>query len=347
VSPLSGARLTLLAASAAIVCSSAATDAQSQEEAASHRAKQSAARWQRIEYSRVPIPGAPDRSITAYLTGGTRVVPSQREQLRFALSFIEPAGQKRPESLAQPHEFSVRMHFADGRTVDAETPHGEEWDGAGNQVAMTSSRSYVFRWAANAYDEAWIEWRLPDRSFWFEVPYGFVRDPAEAWPPPDEERSEPRLALALQPVAPEDRLVPWKFVEYRVGELPNRLSLTVRFANPFRPAADVILNHNFEGTWTADAPKTAIRVQESPETTRVAFRSEGSLIRVDTFRLAYGGSDDGRGSGVVTISVDNQTLEITVPSSLFKHLHGTADYENKQRLPRDDDFMERLIRLSE
>ncbi len=119
-------------------------------------------------------------------------------------------------------------------------------------------------------------------------------------------------------------------------------------ANPFRPAAEVTLHDNsFSVSWNAEHPVTGIQFRGQAEGRRVAFRKRGRLDRIDTFRLGHGGSDEGRESGVVLVHVDDRSYQFTVPSSLFKYVHGTADYENRQRLDRGDDLFFQLVRLAD
>ncbi len=167
------------------------------------------ARWSRIYYPHFPIPGAEHRTISALVSGGTSDIPGQAPRLRFDLLFEEKTGDEMPASLAQPETFVVRLHLADGNVFDSTAASGNWWEGAGNQTSMTRSRIYFFPWTRNAYDEAWIEWRLAGQTFWFELPYGFTRDPAQPWPPAEPDRAAPQLAPAMQNLPAQDRLVPW------------------------------------------------------------------------------------------------------------------------------------------
>lgn len=188
------------------------------------------ARWSSIEYPYFDIPGTPGRTIKGYLSPG-KEGDGRPDELLFRLIFYQSTGEEIPPVLVNPETFVVRLHFGDGRITEAKSENVNNWDGAGNQMGLTRSRLYEFPWGQNAFDEAWIEWRLPNETFWFEIPYGFTRDPAQPWPSPDRTRSEPQFAAAMKNLGDRDKLISARYVEYELGEIQNHWRLSVRMAN--------------------------------------------------------------------------------------------------------------------
>lgn len=121
-------------------------------------------------------------------------------------------------------------------------------------------------------------------------------------------------------------------------------------ANSFRPAAEVTLYQAPDQnmiSWEAEKPKTAIEMKGQGPGRRIAFRKSGGLERIDTFQVRSGGPEEGRDTGAVIIHVDDRSYEFTVPSSLFKNLHGTADSENQHWFPRGNGIFELLVRAAD
>lgn len=305
-------------------------------------------RWNSIQYPDFDIPDAPGRTITGWLSPG-KEGDGRPDQLLFRLIYYQSSGAETPPALVNPETFVVRLHLSDGSVIDAKTDMGENWAGAGNQMGLTRSRVYDFPWNRNSYDEAWIEWRLPNQTFWFEVPYGFSRNPAQPWPLPDPGRSEPQLAAAMKNLGDRDKLIAWRFVEYDVGEIQNHWRLTARLGNSFRTGAEIVLYHPPDegGPWTPDKPQVELQLKGQGTSARVAYRKKGMLERIDTFRLGCGGPEEGRDTGVAIVHVDDRSYEFTIPSSLCKYRHGQADYENKHRLPVPHELFEELLQHSD
>jgi len=61
------------------------------------------------------------------------------------------------------------------------------------------------------------------------------------------------------------------------------------------------------------------------------------MRRSDAFHFNRYPSEKGRGWGTAVVSVDDKTYEFSIPSSLFKYVHGITDPHNKKliRIRRD------------
>jgi hypothetical protein len=248
---------------------------------------------------------------------------------------------KPPRGLAEPEKIIVRLHLPEGKVVEPNNKSYPGWDGVGSSLGMTYSRMYLFPWARNQLDEAWIEVRLPTQTYWVEVPYGFTRNPIDPLPPVERDRGGPVFATAMKNLPQTDRIVPWLQVEYDLGEIQNHWRLLPNMANPFYAGIDLTLYHEPDSgsDWRLDAPSTAVAVKTDDGTIddgfKIASRRSGLLERIDTFRIGADGSGDkAREWGTIIARVDDKSFGFVVPSSLFKHEHGTSDPHHKQLLPR-------------
>ncbi len=247
---------------------------------------------------------------------------------------------KPPEALVDPQKIVVRMHLPYGQIVEPSVVQPKnDWDGVGMSGGWTGSRLYIFAWQRNAFDEAWIEVRLPTQTYWVEIPYGFTRNPADPLPPAEHGRGRPALApqLAMRGFAQDDRIVPWLEVEYDLGEIQNHWKLSPSIANPFQAGIDFTF-YSESTDWRAHTPVTGVSIKTADGTSsagvKVASRLDnGPFDKIDTFKFgAEGYGDDAREWGTVSARVDDKSFEFAVPSSLFKHLHGTADFDPKKEL---------------
>ncbi len=298
--------------------------------------------WKYIRYPQFLVPGETEQKMEVMVRCGEN--QTKPEYLRFDVLWTGPPRAKPPSALADPKNIVVRLHLPDA-TVESKTfEPGQYWEEVGNAMSATYSRIYTFPWARNRLDEAWVELRLPSQTFWVEIPYGFARNPTDPLPPPESERGVPQSAAAMKDLAKSDRLVPWSQVEYQLGEIPSYWKLMANIANPFYAAAEVTLYQDPDENRHVlkfDQPRTAIALKtangEISEGVKVASRyANARLGRIDTFRFG-GGDEKGREWGTVMVKVDEKSFGFVVPSSLFKHVHGTSrgtnDPYNKQRLP--------------
>ena len=316
--------------------------------------------WKYIRYPAFLVPGETEQRMEVMVSCGESSGAAKPQHLRFDIRWTGPPRAKPPSALADSKNIAVRLHLPEA-TVESKALEADSvWEEVGNAMSATYSRIYTFPWARNRLDEAWIELRLPNQTFWVEIPYGFVRNPADALPPAESERGVPQLAPAMKDLAKSDQVVPWAQVEYELGEIPNHWKLFANIANPFRAAAEVTLYHDpgdNRHVLTLDEPRTAIALQsadgEISEGEKVASRyANARLGRVDIFRFG-GGGENGREWGTLMIQVDDKRYGFTVPSSLFKYVHGRSDPDDKQqrlpltRPPLQSELFHLLLRATE
>jgi len=313
-------------------------------------------RWKRITYPDVPIPGAPDRKLSFSVSSGGEGGPkSEPEHLRFDLIWRGDANAPAPQLLSRPEEIVVHLHAGAAVVPAAPVTESKTWDAIGNGHDATFSRTFVLPWSRNSFDEGWIECRLPSQTYWIEIPYGFTRNPEDPWPPTEEQRGNPVFPAVMNGLPDSDRIIPWLHVDYELGEIQNRWRLGAKMANPSDPAVEVVLYHEpgaGPSPWSSDTPTTSVEMRRTGARDlsgpRAGFYLNGLLERNDVFTLGHDESTgSGRGIGWATIHVDEKSYTFTVPSSLFKSGHGTADPENKHRIPRGDDVFEKIFRFAE
>lgn len=314
-------------------------------------------RWRSIAYPEVPIPDAPEKKLSFRVSSGGEGGPnSEPEHLRFDLIWSGLDNVPAPASLLHPEEIKVRLHLgAAGFVTEARPDPSKVWDGVGNGRSATFSRKFVLPWTQNRFDEAWIECRLPSQTYWIEIPYGFTRNPADPWPATDERRGGPVFPEIMNGLPDKDRIVPWLHVDYDLGEIQNRWRLSAKLANPFDSAAEVVLYHEpdpGEFRWNSETPKTSMEIRRTGarnlDSARTGFYLSGQLERRDVFTFGRDTSPAaGRGIGWITIRVDENSYTFTIPSSLFKYMHGTVDPDNKHRVSRGEGLFEGLVRFAE
>jgi hypothetical protein len=291
-------------------------------------------KWARIQFPQ--LPALPDGS----MPGGATVWNNLGSRgFVFSMSF---GGRS-----AEADKMIVRLHRPDGTIVD---PEHDSSRGLVSTNPGGTPYMYIFPWGRNVLEEAWIEMKVTGRTYWFELPYGFSRDPSAPLQPEEEKRGRPTIAPAMATMSPDDRIVPWLYVNYDLGTIQNGWSLSAEMANPFDANANVILYKGPENrqAWSLDSPKTSIDIVEPNGAT---LRStcvnmhihDDRLRRSDTFRFnRAGGRNDSRGWDTAEINVDDVKYTFTIPSSLSKYVHGTATPQNKAMLSRHYPYVDGL-----
>jgi hypothetical protein len=206
-----------------------------------------------------------------------------------------------------------------------------------------SGHSYPFQfpWGNNVLEEAWIELHFPEQTYWLEIPYGFTRNPADPPAPPAPQLGIPTLAVATKDLRPKDQIVPWVSVEYDLGEIQNKWSLSLKQANRFDGETELILYREDQQIgksihrWEMSSPQTTLKIL------RADGRSVGSICmsvrrhddgmrRSDTFRI-FRDPGNARDWGRMVITVDEKSYELVMPSSLFRYTHGVAEPHHNRR----------------
>jgi hypothetical protein len=308
-------------------------------------------RWERIEYPSAPAPwdqndrvrflvgsgqGDDKAGFRVYIqwTGsgdspatGRLFDPKDLGDLR---TRIEVDRKKLPD----PKDILVQVHMADGTVIKPNNAPPAGWVGTGNQRAMTWSVACTFPWGPNTLDEAWVEVKFPQRTYWLEIPYGFTRDPEQPLAPPIPNRSRPAFAPAMKALPKDDIIVTWSCVEYDLGVIQNNWRLSLKLSNPCDLQCEMIL---FRGDiqigksmylWELHSPRTSVSLKlpggDVLENRGLNVRvHDDGMRRSDTFQFNEC-STPGRSWGALTATVDDKSYTIAVPSSMFKRFHGVA-----------------------
>lgn len=177
--------------------------------------------------------------------------------------------------------------------------------------------------------------RVAGRTYWIEVPYGFLRDPLAPLAPADSKSGLPAFAPAMKKMGADDLIVPWTKIEYELGPIQNGWRLSLQQSNPFDAECTVTL-YREDGSWELDKPKTSVGIVEDGgrklPASKVAVRLTDPFRRVDDFKFARYPGNDIRDWGTLTITVDDIPKSIVIPSSLFKYTHGIAGPYHPQRM---------------
>jgi hypothetical protein len=299
--------------------------------------------WQRIAYPSVPVSGL-DRGLSVSVDSGSRdSVPALRVSIHWGTSRGHPE-ERPPGDIADAGKIEARLHLSDG-TIVSPLPGGfGRWMGVGGGLGTDWSLMYRFPWSGNKLEEGWIEVRLPQQTFWVELPYGFTRKPSDPMVA-DGDRGYPAFPPAMKELPAKDVLVPWLYVEYDFGQIQKDWRLRARVSNPFTARAEAIL-YRENGQWDLHQPRTAMETQwpgGRDGGSCVGIRRTDVFSRTDDYLLGHGpGGEKGRLWGKLVVKVDDSSYECAIPSSLFRYVHGVTDPYHKQRLPRpkppDGDF---------
>lgn len=262
--------------------------------------------WERIEYPAISVPGSSGNVYLSIDSGSYDGVSHLRFSVHWPTS-SGTAGKERREPDIKPGELTVRLHLADGKVVAPLHNGMDRWIGIGNGLGTDWSVLYFFPWSENRLAEAWVELRLPQQTFWVELPYGFARNPDDPLLP-DPDRGEPQFPPAMKALPAKDVLVPWLSVDYELGEIQNHWRLMLQVSNPFRPRAEVILYREAKVLWDLHKPTTALEVRWPGGQDKgqcVGIRLTDLLRRSDDYLLGGGaGPDKGRLWGKLVVHVE-------------------------------------------
>ncbi len=224
----------------------------------------------------------------------------------------------------------VRLHKPDG-TKEEQQVEASYWTRmrVSGPDRVTLTLSILFDWPKNALDELWVEFWTPDSVYWFEVPYGFARNPLAPLPPAMPAAGAPRLPPGLMKPEKGRWIVPWHIVEYGIDTTPGGQAdweLSTRLSNHRDVQCDVVLVR--DGMWEFWWPRTSVSVRDAKGkvygSSWPTIRNELSgMRRIDAYELE-GCHSPGREWGTLRISVDKSTYAVTIPSSLYKTGHGHA-----------------------
>lgn len=287
-------------------------------------------RWDSISYPDLP---------TQFGDGTARpVIRKTDDGLQLSLSFGWTDEQAAADGFLMPDGTRIKLalYHPDG---SASIPLDSTFD---RGLITTGGRGYSsgafqcrFPWYGNQMTEAWLEIKMPQQSFWLELPYGFTRDPDSEKLP--TARSGRPQALAKNALPDNALMIQWQSVIYDVGEIQNGWRLTLRQANPFDASSELVLYRNDTEVgksmflWELHSPRTKVTIKRADgsrlESRAISLRlHDDGMRRSDGFQFNRNPDDsESRNWGQMLIEVDDRSRPVTMPSSLFRYVHGHSD----------------------
>ena len=291
--------------------------------------------WDAIRYPNLP---------THFGSGtASAKIRHSEDGIRFIMGFSWSNDDAKKANFEHPNgsEIELALHYADNSIVG---PSTSTFDGklkALNERGVSYGRfSCTFPWGENEMVEAWLRVSAAGRDYWFQIPYGFTRDP-KLEKLPTAKTGPPELPPALKGLSENSQIVNWKYVFYNLGEIQNGWRLSLQHANPFDANSEIILyrDDSAEGKsrflWDIHEPKTTLSIKHENGLIRkshlrcIRLHDDG-YRRSDSFQFGREVRDEFlRGWGTMVIEVGEKRWTTTVPSSLFKYGHGCADHDKE------------------
>lgn len=284
--------------------------------------------WSRVDFDGVRVPCLPGGELELCLYPDVRTItttgPDQHKEvrrmptrLRFQFS-LTPNGAD-TTAFNDSSRWKVRLHYPDGRVLEPEQVWGPDAVSSG---VITLGRGYIFPLGDNSLTEAWLELHLGENTYWYEIPYGFTRDPDAPVPPSDAKAEQAGYvpAMKVSPAA-TSQIVRWSKVNYSLGTLPDGATLQADLKNGGDLTCLLRFRHaGYE--WEFHRPIATVKV--IPDTAapiagwQFAERIDPGIPsnREDEFRFRFP-SLHGRGWATLEVRVDEQPVTATISLGTF------------------------------
>lgn len=284
--------------------------------------------WEYIMYPHINLP-RPHPTYASFLLAYRKEEPGLKFQITLGTD---------ESNLPKKSEMTVCLHRSGREKITLENPGA---GAIGSGLGMSYHYLYHFPWGKNLLEEAWIEVRFPEKTYWLEIPYGFTRNPADPLAPDAPQQGVPVLVPAMKELGSKDQILPWLFIQYDLGEIQNKWRLSVKQANRLHGETELILYREDQRVgksiyvWELCSPQTTVKIVRPNgsiigSTCMSVRRLEDGFRRSDTFKLS-GDAAEGRDWGLMIITVDEKSYELTMPSSLFRYTHGLAEPNHNRR----------------
>ncbi|HWB04044.1 MAG TPA: hypothetical protein VG796_13535 [Verrucomicrobiales bacterium] len=328
-------RLLLFLHVAGLLMGPFASDGKPKEKAAAATAPEAVSRWESISY---PVMTPWRKWITLpVLVPTVRVENKEKEGMILTLSYFLPSEfEQKKSGKVEAEKVTAELYRNQEKPValkgvfDSHIYWGSGPEGQYRELATT--HAFTIPWGPNAFDDAWVRLDLKDRVFWVELPYGFMRDPKDPPAPEDPKRESPKTTpFSQKKPGPQDLIIPWEYVSYRLGKFREGGSVIVNVANTFDAMTELVL-WNFSGGVREPECTVANVIVPGYEKTgqciSLTLEKSSDPFRSQLFRYSRG-SGDGRHWCQVRVTVEKEARTLTMPSSLVDYVHGHAD------VPRD------------
>lgn len=235
---------------------------------------------------------------------------------------------------------SAVLHSADGRTRNSlgEFKLSEIVESGSGVGSVTLS--FSFPWTRNEFDEAWIEFRLLENVYYFEMPYGFTRDPTHEICLANDNDTL-RIPDSILPFVRGAKVSWWHHAEYDLGEVEPGWQILLWVSNPFNTRCDVVIRP-LQGNEEVPAHLKKIKVKliQKGERPLVAQQLLG-IRHPESPNFSIGSIEsnfstnpaDHRCWGHYELAIGEKVVTVMVPSSLFHYRHGVADpYRDSEKV---------------
>ena len=286
--------------------------------------------WSRIAYPAIECNWGIDQTFLPSIQ-----VKANQGIWGFELLIKGPKEQSKKEfGVPIPSECEVSLHTADGRI---RRPVGDlvvvkEWNRETQE--WTARATCSFPWTRNEFDEAWIELRTADDVYYFEMPYGFTRDPGSELCLPSP-KGYPELVDSIQPLERGSHVIWWHHVEYDFGEVEPGWQMLLWISNPFDMKCSVLFRPLAERReLPTNLSNIKVKLRQAGGWDMVANQLLGSLypdapdLSIDSMESNFSRNPNAneRRWGEFDLSLGDRTFTTVVPSSLFHYVHGVSDY---------------------
>ncbi|HXT13796.1 MAG TPA: hypothetical protein VN873_19760 [Candidatus Angelobacter sp.] len=183
-----------------------------------------------------------------------------------------------------------------------------------------------FPWGTNELEESWIEVTIWPERYWLEISYGFDQNPEDPLPS-SMPGGVPKFIPAMNALTEHDHVVRWDAVNYDLGKTSDGREVSLSQSNPFYAKSEVEL-YRFEKSQDLYSPHTEVHLRDSDGTVCAGrcvslHLDDSGMRRTDTFNVGADSSDI-RCWGQIEVSIGGEVYRVSVPSSLYKRIHGHA-----------------------
>jgi hypothetical protein len=272
----------------------------------------SAQDWERVAYPGIPSPWPGNCDLTVDLSHDSS------SGLRLDLFMGAPLKAAKTQ-LPLPADLPVFFHVPGGSVLKADvifdtpSPVYSIWD-------VQWDYAYALPFSEHQLAAAWIEIRLPSNTYWLEVPYGLSSPRASNTG--ELPAAEPNTAAATsKPAGDKSQILHWRSVQYQFA-LHDKSYAEIDICNGDYPSVQIHLSkYDRDNNWMTH-PSTLVSYQPSHGQAMdgVCAKIERSYSqRIDTFNFNNLERDESshRAWGILSVVIDDQTFQLSAPSSLF------------------------------
>lgn len=192
--------------------------------------------WTNIKYPGVAMPSLTEDklflsiepTVPAFQVSRDEVLKEKKQDLAFTVKLTWNGGEDRAKELCEAGLMIVRLHYPDGRIVE---PKGKPLRIVVATGNIFTINDYAFPYGDNSLTEAWLEVRVESQLYWFEIPYGFTRNPEAPLPPSDPKAELVGFAPAMKDSPKNAESVRWSAIQYDSGTIQDGMKLEVDLIN--------------------------------------------------------------------------------------------------------------------